>query len=1363
MKLLDKMVYGLLCSFLLTSVAFGQQKRSAAESAALQARYGNNYEEIVQKYGDNPFLMQQAADDHLAALNRRPFFFERTQSNHYVVRSEAEPNDFFPTADAIDDVLSTPNWRGGEGFTGGLISATFTEGDFDVYKFTVDTTKMYYFAGTHSFPGTENFDDGSLGVNMNLFHESDLDTTYVEGFNGEAGNDQIRGDIQGETTNHRANSGDFRLTGWVSPIDPATNEKLTGDFYLFIYNGEGGGSQSPIKSLGGTGTYHFSAFAVDIATFVDKAEPNQTFQEALLNSDAVLPADGVVRSYMGFNPDTVKIVRPNGNDTDLLPRQANSVHPQLLAQGDEDVDHFRLDGLMAGHTLVLETLPFFGYYRDVDGSMGPGNTRWTDPRIRLYNADYTTILREDDDAGREVQSTDGQPNNIHSRIVYDVQEADEGAPMWLWVSGWASRTRDPGQSVDNRDPGRYMYKVYAYQYRNDNLEAEPNGTAAEATAIAARADTVVTGAFADGSDEDYYRVFMHSQRMYSIFSQNSTVSDDIQVEIYREFESDAAGTIDITGNLLTDPVAGNAGNNDFLISGYIPEESGAYLLKLSSASAGDYQLGVVDKGTVFGGLVANEPDNEAADALTQDALEIGPGALARTAAIYPASDVDHYHFNLSEGFELTLTIGGSQDIVDDFDVQVTLLDPDGNEIETSSDGISYTAAASGQYIAQVTAVNDGDVGFYTISGGEPFIETEPNNAFETANTIALGNIYESALSEGDVDFYSFTLEAGNLYSFRSLQNGTGAGLTVGFFDELNGETIMDDSGWPTNYGSDTDEFKIANIIPRETKTYYLSVSGAAGPYKITSRINEDYYALQSKGEPNNNKTEADANGSYQSFGGDVMYVLSNPIHPRFFGDEDWFRVDMLAGQTITAETKPVGGDDWNKDTDTRIVILGADGTTELANDDDGGNEWYSLATATAAEDGPVYVQVRTSRTPDSADDRSMNRGDYWLNIDVTSAEAEPNNTFADANTLAGGFIESSLETGVDDVDVFAINMEIDNIYHVRTIKPDEGGFSGGFSAKLFKASDTATNLLSETQTGYNTRYSGSNVKLNIIPDESGVYYLELTATEGAGAYSVGVKSNDIAELKTDGEPNNTPEEADAIGAQEFDMPGVPRTSMLFNPDFPWTEGDQITARYGDDIDIYRYDLVAGDTIVAETSPVDGPLWPRDYDGFMEMYTSTDTLTNDDGGFDWHSKITHIAEVDETVYVLVRSQDFGTGDDRDPSRGEYNLTVTKMDGTPIIIPVNTESDETPNKFALDQNYPNPFNPVTTISYSIPEALDVELTVYNVLGQQVATLVSGFQTAGSHLVQFDATHLASGMYLYRIKAGNNVSVKKMLLVK
>lgn len=86
-----------------------------------------------------------------------------------------------------------------------------------------------------------------------------------------------------------------------------------------------------------------------------------------------------------------------------------------------------------------------------------------------------------------------------------------------------------------------------------------------------------------------------------------------------------------------------------------------------------------------------------------------------------------------------------------------------------------------------------------------------------------------------------------------------------------------------------------------------------------------------------------------------------------------------------------------------------------------------------------------------------------------------------------------------------------------------------------------------------------------------------------------------------------------------------------------------------------------------------------------------------------------------------------------------------------------------KLELKQNYPNPFNPTTTISFTIPLSQMVELKVYDMLGQEVAELVNEYVQGGSHSVQFNASHISSGIYFYKLKVGNFVQTKKLILLK
>jgi len=113
--------------------------------------------------------------------------------------------------------------------------------------------------------------------------------------------------------------------------------------------------------------------------------------------------------------------------------------------------------------------------------------------------------------------------------------------------------------------------------------------------------------------------------------------------------------------------------------------------------------------------------------------------------------------------------------------------------------------------------------------------------------------------------------------------------------------------------------------------------------------------------------------------------------------------------------------------------------------------------------------------------------------------------------------------------------------------------------------------------------------------------------------------------------------------------------------------------------------------------------------------------------------------------------------------QYRLKQIDNDGRyeySKIVEVNLGA---PKKFELSQNYPNPFNPTTTISYNITEPSIVKLTIYNLLGQEIKTLVNEFKEAGVHTVNFNASELNSGLYIYKLQAGTFTQTRKMTLLK
>jgi hypothetical protein len=152
-------------------------------------------------------------------------------------------------------------------------------------------------------------------------------------------------------------------------------------------------------------------------------------------------------------------------------------------------------------------------------------------------------------------------------------------------------------------------------------------------------------------------------------------------------------------------------------------------------------------------------------------------------------------------------------------------------------------------------------------------------------------------------------------------------------------------------------------------------------------------------------------------------------------------------------------------------------------------------------------------------------------------------------------------------------------------------------------------------------------------------------------------------------------------------------------------------------------------------------------------TKTESLTElEDGGrYSFSLSESEVAPVEKTL----------TGE-RNINAKEGAVTTHRFELIATMNELNTGM-ELPTDISLKQNYPNPFNPTTVIEYQLPQSAQVRLQVYDMAGRQVAELVNEQVSAGSHTINFDASNLSSGVYMYRLQAGTTMLTRKLTVVK
>ena len=218
---------------------------------------------------------------------------------------------------------------------------------------------------------------------------------------------------------------------------------------------------------------------------------------------------------------------------------------------------------------------------------------------------------------------------------------------------------------------------------------------------------------------------------------------------------------------------------------------------------------------------------------------------------------------------------------------------------------------------------------------------------------------------------------------------------------------------------------------------------------------------------------------------------------------------------------------------------------------------------------------------------------------------------------------------------------------------------------------------------------------------------------------------------------------------------------------------QYVAKYFSGFSFYdRYNgwIAAGRQVFRVTADV-----PVELSGFHAYTEGTDAVlqwstaseTNNNGfeiqrsvdEFKWFAVgfLPGIGTSSETHLYFFRNRDLL------PGKYFYRLKQTDLNGTSSYSEVIGVEINSPAIFSLNQNYPNPFNPSTTISFSLPKTEYVTLKVYNTLGEEIKTLVNSQLDAGEHKINFDASNVSSGVYFYKITAGNYTNIKKLQILK
>jgi photosystem II stability/assembly factor-like uncharacterized protein len=581
--------------------------------------------------------------------------------------------------------------------------------------------------------------------------------------------------------------------------------------------------------------------------------------------------------------------------------------------------------------------------------------------------------------------------------------------------------------------------------------------------------------------------------------------------------------------------------------------------------------------------------------------------------------------------------------------------------------------------------------------------------------------------------------------FKTINGGITWSLLITLSDEITSINFTDNNtGFATTMGfmegGVSTVYKTTNGGNNWVPTVF---GGWAETFRILKFINENTGFILYGGSRNGNRLHKTINGglNWTRVGVSEVFGRLHIFDENNFTGTDYynFKITTNAGITWILKTQPfLETRDMYFQSSQKGYLL--DYNNRISFTENGGNNWTQITEANgngSANDIIKNIEFVNENTGFICSNnnyfkKTTNAGETWLKYETGLISSISDLDFLDANT---GFISGN------------------NTWQIYFGKTTNGGenFTTSFVYDAYdgtkvKFLNSNTGFIAARYKFFRTSNSGANWQLMSFPDSIDIYSMEFIDAN-TGMFCCGLYQSFVTKIyRTTNSGVNWNPIYSTPSAQYNQLGKIKMVNSLKG--YIAGYGIWTTSNGGANWIKLYIEGIPQNTYISAIDFIDEQTGYAGASGVL--YKTTD------GGTHWATGSVPTQKRFEGIKFFNSSTGIIVG-------GNGAILKTTNGGGVFIVGVIPVNNIIVNNYKLHQNYPNPFNPVTNIQFDIPKSDFVKVKVYDILGKEVENLLNEFKSAGSYLISFDASRLGSGIYFYKLTAGNFSETKKMILVK